>query len=97
MQVSLLFYYILSFLSGMFSLCLSRKHIMMSLLSLELMILSLFCCYCFMLSMMMTDYYMLMIFLTFGVCEGVVGLSCLVMMIRSHGNDNLMSMTLMTC
>lgn len=97
MQISLLFYYTLSFLSGIFSLCISRKHIIISLLRLELIILRLFCCYCFILSIIIIDYYILLIFLTFGVCEGVVGLSCLVIIIRSHGNDNLISITLMTC
>nr|ATF28652.1 NADH dehydrogenase subunit 4L [Pomponia linearis] len=95
--MSLSLCYMIMFMSGMITLCLSQKHIMMSLLSLEFVILSLFCYFSYLLSFMMSDLYMLIIFLTFGVCEGVLGLSCLVMLIRSHGNDNLMSINLMTC
>nr|YP_010270144.1 NADH dehydrogenase subunit 4L [Karenia caelatata]UJX87003.1 NADH dehydrogenase subunit 4L [Karenia caelatata] len=89
--------YKIMFMSGIFSLCWNHKHIMMSLLSLEFIILSLFCYFSFLLSFMTSDLYMLIIFLTFSVCEGVLGLSCLVTLIRSHGNDNLMSTSLLTC
>nr|AWV83285.1 NADH dehydrogenase subunit 4L [Meimuna iwasakii] len=89
--------YMIMFISGIFSLCLNHKHIMMSLLSLEFIILSLFCYFSLLLSFSMSDLFMLIIFLTFSVCEGVLGLSCLVMLIRSHGNDNLMSINLLTC
>nr|AWV83259.1 NADH dehydrogenase subunit 4L [Hyalessa maculaticollis]ULO25738.1 NADH dehydrogenase subunit 4L [Hyalessa maculaticollis] len=95
--MNLLMCYMIMFLSGMISLCWNHKHVMMSLLSLEFIVLSLFCCFSFLLSFMMSDMHMLLIFLTFGVCEGVLGLSCLVMLIRSHGNDNLLSMSLLTC
>nr|AWV83389.1 NADH dehydrogenase subunit 4L [Yezoterpnosia nigricosta] len=95
--MNLSFCYMIMFVSGMISLCWNYKHIMMSLLSLEFIILSLFCCLSILLSFMMSDLYMLLIFLTFSVCEGVLGLSCLVMLIRSHGNDNLMSINLLTC
>nr|AWV83168.1 NADH dehydrogenase subunit 4L [Auritibicen bihamatus] len=97
MSLSLTMYYLSMFLSGLLSLSLSRKHIMTSLLSLELIILSLFCSFSFVLSYMYMDMYMLLIFLTFSVCEGVMGLSCLVILIRSHGNDYLLTMTLKTC
>nr|ASO76791.1 NADH dehydrogenase subunit 4L [Meimuna opalifera]AWV83311.1 NADH dehydrogenase subunit 4L [Meimuna opalifera] len=89
--------YMIMFMSGISSLCWNHKHVMMSLLSLEFIILSLFCYFSFLLSILMSDLFMLIIFLTFSVCEGVLGLSCLIMLIRSHGNDNLMSMNLMTC
>nr|AWV83402.1 NADH dehydrogenase subunit 4L [Yezoterpnosia vacua] len=95
--MNLSFCYMIMFISGMISLCWNHKHIMMSLLSLEFIILSLFCYLSVLLSFMMSDLYMLLIFLTFSVCEGVLGLSCLVMLIRSHGNDNLMSINLLTC
>nr|AWV83220.1 NADH dehydrogenase subunit 4L [Euterpnosia chibensis] len=95
--MKLSFCYMIMFISGMISLCWNHKHIMMSLLSLEFIILSLFCYLSVLLSFMMSDLYILLIFLTFSVCEGVLGLSCLVMLIRSHGNDNLMSINLLTC
>lgn len=33
------------------------------------------------------DIYILIVFLVFSVCEGSLGLSILVSIIRSHGND----------
>nr|ASW26897.1 NADH dehydrogenase subunit 4L [Platypleura kaempferi]AWV83363.1 NADH dehydrogenase subunit 4L [Platypleura kaempferi]AWV84481.1 NADH dehydrogenase subunit 4L [Platypleura kaempferi] len=97
MILTLSMLFIFMFMSGVLSLCLNRKHIMMSLLSLELIVLSSFCFLYLILSMMMIDMYMLMMFLIFSVCEGVMGLSCLVKLIRSHGNDCLYSMNLKTC
>nr|QBM08233.1 NADH dehydrogenase subunit 4l [Magicicada septendecim] len=97
MNLSLSLLYLIMFVSGITSLCLNRKHVMMSLLSLELMILSLFCMFSVFLSIELNDMYMLMILLTFSVCEGVVGLSSLINLIRSHGNDQLLSMSLKTC
>nr|AWV84390.1 NADH dehydrogenase subunit 4L [Platypedia putnami] len=89
--------YLMMYMSGIISLCLTRKHIILSLLSLEFIILSLFCMLSLMLLKMSSEYYMLLIFLVFGVCEGVIGLSVLITMIRSHGNDYIMSMSLSTC
>nr|AWV83740.1 NADH dehydrogenase subunit 4L [Tryella crassa] len=97
MNLSLTFLYLIMFTSGIISLCLNRKHIMMSLLSLELMVLSLFCMFSLFLSVELNDMYLLMILLTFSVCEGVMGLSSLISLIRSHGNDQLLSMSLNTC
>ncbi|MFP3025327.1 MAG: NADH dehydrogenase subunit 4L [Wolbachia sp.] len=69
----------------------------MSLLRLEYIILRLFCCFSLLLSFVIRDLYILLIFLTFRVCEGVLGLTCLVILIRSHGNDYLLSINLSTC
>nr|AWV83467.1 NADH dehydrogenase subunit 4L [Kikihia ochrina] len=97
MNMTLLMYFIFMFFSGMVSLCMNRKHLMTTLLSLELIILSMFCSLSFFFSMKMYDLHILLIFLVFSVCEGVMGLSCLVMLIRSHNNDKLMSMSMKTC
>nr|AWV84325.1 NADH dehydrogenase subunit 4L [Chilecicada sp. PL492] len=93
----LLMYYLFMYSLGVVSLCLTRKHIILSLLSLEFIILSLFCTFSLMLLKMSSESYMLLIFLIFSVCESVIGLSSLVTMIRSHGNDYLMSISLFTC
>lgn len=89
--------YLVIFLRGIISLCWNHKHIIISLLRLEFIVLRLFCCFSFLLSFIIRDLYILLIFLTFGVCEGVLGLSCLIILIRSHGNDNLLSINLLTC
>nr|AWV84312.1 NADH dehydrogenase subunit 4L [Calliopsida cinnabarina] len=89
--------YMTMYCSGLLSLCFSRKHVMLSLLSLELIILSLFCIFSIYVINNSSESYMMLIFLTFSVCEGVSGLATLVMMIRSHGNDYLSSINLSTC
>nr|WMV00475.1 NADH dehydrogenase subunit 4L [Rhodopsalta leptomera] len=97
MNVTMLMYFISMFFSGMISLCMNRKHLMTALLSLELIILSLFCSLSFIFSVKMYDMHILLIFLVFSVCEGVMGLTCLVVLIRSHNNDKLVSMSMKTC
>nr|AWV83805.1 NADH dehydrogenase subunit 4L [Cicadettana calliope] len=97
MNMSLMMYFISMFLSGTISLCMNRKHLLTALLSLELIILSMFCCLSFIFSIKMYDLHILLIFLVFSVCEGVLGLSCLVTLIRSHNNDKLMAMSMKTC
>nr|YP_009045706.1 NADH dehydrogenase subunit 4L [Ideopsis similis]AIC83189.1 NADH dehydrogenase subunit 4L [Ideopsis similis]AIW06178.1 NADH dehydrogenase subunit 4L [Ideopsis vulgaris] len=71
-----------------------HKHLLIVLLSLEFIVLSLF--FFLQIYLMMINYnmYMLMIFLVFSVCEGVLGLSILVSMIRTHGNDYFQSFNL---
>ena len=97
MNLSLIICYFLLFLFGIVTLCLNRKHVIIRLLRLELIVLSLFCCLSFILSIIIRDLYILLVFLVFRVCEGVIGLSCLIIIIRSHGNDKLLLITIITC
>nr|AWV83337.1 NADH dehydrogenase subunit 4L [Mogannia minuta] len=97
MNLYILFFYILMYMSGLLSLCLNSKHLMMSLLMLELMILSMFCMFSFIISISINEMYLLLIFLGFSVCEGVLGLSCLISIIRSHGNDLILSLSTKSC
>nr|YP_009045399.1 NADH dehydrogenase subunit 4L [Dichorragia nesimachus]AHA03750.1 NADH dehydrogenase subunit 4L [Dichorragia nesimachus] len=71
-----------------------HKHLLIILLSLEFIVLSIF--FLMMMVLMMINYnmYMLMVFLVFSVCEGALGLSILVSMIRTHGNDYFQSFNL---
>nr|WNV26493.1 NADH dehydrogenase subunit 4L [Salassa thespis] len=68
-----------------------NKHLLIVLLSLEFIVLSIFFILLLMLSFIEYDMYMLMVFLVFSVCEGALGLSILVSMIRTHGNDYFQS------
>nr|AWV83350.1 NADH dehydrogenase subunit 4L [Muda kuroiwae] len=97
MNMSLLFIFLIMYMFGIISLSLNHNHLMMSLISLEMIILSMFCLFSMYLYSMMSETYMLMIFLTISVCEGVMGLSCLISIIRSHGNDMMLSLSLKTC
>nr|YP_009500645.1 NADH dehydrogenase subunit 4L [Ernolatia moorei]AWT58420.1 NADH dehydrogenase subunit 4L [Ernolatia moorei] len=72
-----------------------NKHLLIVLLSLEFIVLSIFFLFLVLLMYMDYDMYMLMIFLVFSVCEGSLGLSILVSMIRSHGNDYFQSFSML--
>nr|QJF46882.1 NADH dehydrogenase subunit 4L [Marasmia exigua] len=72
-----------------------HKHLLIILLSLEFIVLSIFFFMIFMFSYIEYDMYMLMVFLVFSVCEGALGLSILVSMIRTHGNDYFQSFNLL--
>nr|YP_010417540.1 NADH dehydrogenase subunit 4L [Junonia cytora]YP_010417657.1 NADH dehydrogenase subunit 4L [Protogoniomorpha temora]USF17608.1 NADH dehydrogenase subunit 4L [Junonia cytora]USF17777.1 NADH dehydrogenase subunit 4L [Protogoniomorpha temora] len=84
----------LMFLFGNMIFVSKHKHLLIVLLSLEFMVLSIF--FFLMMYLMMLNYnmYMLMVFLVFSVCEGALGLSILVSMIRTHGNDYFQSYNL---
>nr|USC54387.1 NADH dehydrogenase subunit 4L [Junonia coenia] len=84
----------LMFLFGNMIFVSKHKHLLIVLLSLEFMVWSIF--FFLMMYLMMLDYnmYMLMVFLVFSVCEGALGLSILVSMIRTHGNDYFQSYNL---
>nr|YP_010116696.1 NADH dehydrogenase subunit 4L [Iotaphora admirabilis]QPL16804.1 NADH dehydrogenase subunit 4L [Iotaphora admirabilis] len=71
------------------------KHLLIILLSLEFMVLSVFFLLLFYLLMLNYELYMLMVFLVFSVCEGALGLSILVSLIRTHGNDYFKSFNLL--
>nr|YP_010309870.1 NADH dehydrogenase subunit 4L [Tethea albicostata]UMR54984.1 NADH dehydrogenase subunit 4L [Tethea albicostata] len=72
-----------------------HKHLLVVLLSLEFIVLSIF--FLMLIYFIMVDYdmYMLMVFLVFSVCEGALGLSILISMIRTHGNDYFQSFNLL--
>nr|AYP72681.1 NADH dehydrogenase subunit 4L [Cassida sp. EMHAU-15090501] len=81
------------YLSGMAVFLFSFNHFLFVLLSLEFMMLAIFLFLFFLLSMMMINLFFSMIYLTMVVCEGVLGLSIMVSVIRFSGNDNLMSLS----
>nr|YP_010327099.1 NADH dehydrogenase subunit 4L [Niphonyx segregata]UNP54361.1 NADH dehydrogenase subunit 4L [Niphonyx segregata] len=87
--------FILMFIVGNFIFVSKHKHLLVVLLSLEFIVLSIFFFLLVYLSMIENDLYMLMVFLVFSVCEGALGLSILVSMIRTHGNDYFQSFNLL--
>nr|YP_010759125.1 NADH dehydrogenase subunit 4L [Melanesthes exilidentata]WEX49715.1 NADH dehydrogenase subunit 4L [Melanesthes exilidentata] len=82
---------LLMFLCGLFMFSMKRKHLLLMLLSLEFVVLSVYYLMFFYLSQVGNEYFFSMVFLTFSVCEGVLGLSILVSLIRTHGNDYFQS------
>nr|YP_009529000.1 NADH dehydrogenase subunit 4L [Aulacophora lewisii]ATC73090.1 NADH dehydrogenase subunit 4L [Aulacophora lewisii] len=79
------------FLSGILSFSLNRKHLLLMLLSLEFIVIVLYLNIFIYLSMMNYEFFFSMIYLTMSVCEGALGLSILILMIRVHGNDYILT------
>nr|AVN67609.1 NADH dehydrogenase subunit 4L [Asiablatta kyotensis] len=87
----------LCFFCGVWVFSSNRKHLLVTLLSLEFIVLIL---YMILYNYLITFNYELffsMIFLTFSVCEGALGLSILVSMIRSYGNDYFQTFSMLQC
>lgn len=64
-----------------------NKHLLIILLRLEFIVLRIFFFLLVFLIIIDYDIYILIVFLVFSVCEGSLGLSILVSIIRTHGND----------
>nr|YP_010958785.1 NADH dehydrogenase subunit 4L [Circobotys aurealis]WNB40533.1 NADH dehydrogenase subunit 4L [Circobotys aurealis] len=86
---------IIMFIIGNMIFVSKHKHLLIVLLSLEFIVLSVFFFMIILFSYIEYDMYMLMVFLVFSVCEGALGLSILVSMIRTHGNDYFQSFSLL--
>nr|YP_009756881.1 NADH dehydrogenase subunit 4L [Tephritis femoralis]QIK50385.1 NADH dehydrogenase subunit 4L [Tephritis femoralis] len=90
----MILYWILPFILffiGIFVFVSNRKHLLSMLLSLEYIVLSLFFMLFMYLNLMNYNSFFSILFLIFSVCEGVLGLSILVSLIRTHGNDYFQS------
>nr|WGL39505.1 NADH dehydrogenase subunit 4L [Typhlodessus monteithi] len=87
-------YLFIMFFIGLVVFSSKRKHLLLMLLSMEFMILSLYALMFMFLSFLDYEFYFSMMFLVFCVCESVLGLSILVSMIRTYGNDYFFSMNL---
>nr|YP_007317579.1 NADH dehydrogenase subunit 4L [Ilyoplax deschampsi]AEH05077.1 NADH dehydrogenase subunit 4L [Ilyoplax deschampsi] len=74
-----------------------HKHLLNSLLSLEFMMLGIFWLLSLQMSTVGSEIYFGLFFLTLVVCEGALGLSLLVLIVRSHGNDYFKSFSVLVC
>nr|AML26626.1 NADH dehydrogenase subunit 4L [Platypodinae sp. BMNH 1274715] len=81
------FFIILMFISGLFIFSFKFKHFLYLLIGLEFMVISLYLYLFIYLGLVDNNYFLSLIYLTFSVCEGALGLSILVMMMRDSGND----------
>nr|YP_009355898.1 NADH dehydrogenase subunit 4L [Papilio dardanus]APC61738.1 NADH dehydrogenase subunit 4L [Papilio dardanus] len=95
MVLNMWFIVLLMFILGNMIFISKHKHLLIVLLSLEFIILSIFFMMILFLGYLEYNMYMLMIFLLFSVCEGALGLSILVSMIRTHGNDYFQSFSML--
>nr|YP_010950972.1 NADH dehydrogenase subunit 4L [Thienemanniella curva]WML69313.1 NADH dehydrogenase subunit 4L [Thienemanniella curva] len=97
MLMFFIIYFSILFFFGVLSLVSVRKHLLSTLLSLEFIVLSIFFFFFFFLNFLNFELYFTMFFLTFSVCEGALGLSILVSLIRTHGNDYFGSFSILQC
>lgn len=72
-----------------------HKHLLIVLLRLEFIVLRIFFFIILIFNYIEYDMYILIVFLVFSVCEGALGLSILVSIIRTHGNDYFQSFNLL--
>nr|YP_003734737.1 NADH dehydrogenase subunit 4L [Eupolyphaga sinensis]ACO07086.1 NADH dehydrogenase subunit 4L [Eupolyphaga sinensis] len=91
----LMYYLFFMFFSGIWVFSSNRKHLLITLLSLEFLVLILFFSLYIYLNTINYELYFSVVFLTFSVCEGALGLSILVSMIRGYGNDYFQSFSLL--
>nr|UFZ12809.1 NADH dehydrogenase subunit 4L [Acanthacorydalis fruhstorferi] len=91
------YFFVFMFLSGIWVFVSKRKHLLLMLLSLEFIVISLFMGLMIILKFYNYENFFTMFYLTFSVCEGALGLSILVSMIRTHGNDYFSSFNVMQC
>nr|ALO76444.1 NADH deshydrogenase subunit 4L [Impressosora (Neoeutrapela) sp. EUT01] len=94
-MLTLLDFSLIMFFSGLFVFSSNRKHLLLMLLSLEFIVLSVYFLIFYYLNFLGNDYFFTMVFITFSVCEGVLGLSILVSLIRTHGNDYFQSFSVL--
>lgn len=88
---------IVIFVIGLIVFVSNRKHLLSMLLRLEFIVLRIFLFLFIYLNHINYESFFRIIFLTFRVCEGALGLSILVSLIRTHGNDYFQSFNILQC
>ena len=98
MIINLYYYFpVFIFIIGCLVFVSNRKHLLITLLRLEFIVLSLFIYIYIYINMNSIEIYFLVVFLVFRVCEGALGLSILVSIIRTHGNNYFQSFNSLIC
>nr|URW97634.1 NADH dehydrogenase subunit 4L [Lysmata sp. 1 LQZ-2020] len=88
---------VFSVICGLWMFSSVRKHLLSALISLEYVMLSVFLLMGVVLSCLGEEVVFVLYFLTFAACEGALGLSLLVSVVRSHGNDNFNNFSFLKC
>nr|YP_010305000.1 NADH dehydrogenase subunit 4L [Semidalis macleodi]ULR86831.1 NADH dehydrogenase subunit 4L [Semidalis macleodi] len=90
-------FFISMMLSGLFMYSYFHKHLLSMLLSLEYVVLSLFCMIYYLMNLYGYEMYFGLLYLIMSVCEGALGLSIMVLMVRMYGNDYFTSLNILLC
>nr|AAS00877.1 NADH dehydrogenase subunit 4L [Hutchinsoniella macracantha] len=88
---------LIMFWMSLFMFSSQRKHLLSTLITLEMMGLSLFWLMNLWLTNNNSEMYFSLLFLTFLVCEGTLGLTILISILRTHGNNNFQSFNILQC
>nr|YP_009045975.1 NADH dehydrogenase subunit 4L [Engaeus sericatus]CDR98471.1 NADH dehydrogenase subunit 4L [Engaeus sericatus] len=83
--------------SGFNAFIFEHKHLLSVLLGLEFMMLSIFGLLSVAITGVGLEAYFVMFFLVLAACEGALGLSLLVSIVRSHGGDYFSSFGVLSC
>lgn len=95
MLINIIMVILIMYLIGNLIFSSKQKHLLIVLLSLEFIVLRIFFLILLYVSYFESNIYILIVFLVFSVCEGALGLSILVSIIRTHGNDYFQSFNLL--
>lgn len=90
-------FYLFIFFLGVNVFVSNRKHLLVTLIRLEFIVLLIYIYLYLYLRLIRYEVYFRIIFLTIRVCEGVLGLSILVSLIRTHGNDYFQRYNILQC
>nr|YP_010944269.1 NADH dehydrogenase subunit 4L [Willemoesia forceps]WLW41811.1 NADH dehydrogenase subunit 4L [Willemoesia forceps] len=82
---------------GAFVFICGYKHLLNTLLSLEFMMLGIFWVMSCYVSSIGVESFFVLFFLLLVACEGALGLTLLVSIVRTHGNDCLWSFSVLSC
>lgn len=93
----MIIYIFICFFCGIWVFSSNRKHLLVTLLSLEFIVLILYIILYNYLNSFNFELFFRIVFLTFSVCEGALGLSILVSIIRSYGNDYFNTYRILQC
>nr|YP_010381718.1 NADH dehydrogenase subunit 4L [Augilina tetraina]UDL72093.1 NADH dehydrogenase subunit 4L [Augilina tetraina] len=86
--------FLLIFFSGMLGLFFVRKYFLLSLLMIEFMSIALYGMLNFYFIFFLYENFFSIIFLVFAVCDGVIGLSLMVYLVRKDSFEYMMSLSL---
>ena len=79
---------------ALITICLQRKHILNALIILEILIVSIFLILISLAAALHNEGLIIFVILTLAACEARIGLAMLVILIRTHGNDYITSISL---
>ena len=90
-MIALFFICFFIYFVGLFVFISKRKHLLLILLSMEYVVISIYFIFILFLRFFDYEFFLSIVFLAIRVCEGALGLSILVLIMRFHGNDYILT------